>query len=110
MCTDFYSIERLVEFGLSLAVSQQMVNSMNQTIQQMTIPSSEPPRSLIYVAIDGKPVGPLSERDFVELLDARKITKDTLIWMPGMSSWQTIESTPSALKLIALTPPPLNSK
>ena len=35
---DFSSIDRLIEFGLSIAVAQQMMNTVNTCIHQMTIP------------------------------------------------------------------------
>ena len=108
MNSDFYSIDRLVDFGLSMAISQQMVNSMNLAIQQMHIPGSMqtiPTPQVLYVAIDGKPVGPLSESEFIGLLNAGKVTKDTLTWIPGMAAWKKIEETPEVLRIVALTPP-----
>jgi hypothetical protein len=110
MDTDFYSIDRLVDFGLSMTISQQMVNSMNQAIQQMYIPGSMqsmPTPNVLYVAIEGKPVGPLSEGDFIKLINTCKVTKETLAWLPGMPSWKRIEETPEILRIIALTPPPI---
>lgn len=110
MNSDFYSIDRLMEFGLSLAISQQMINSMNQSMKQMHIPGSimtMPAPNVIFVAIDEKPVGPLSECEFIRLLSSGKVTKETLAWIPGMANWQKIEDTPEILKIVALTPPPL---
>ena len=37
---DFSSIDRLIEFGLSIAVAQQMMNTVNTCIHQMTIPGT----------------------------------------------------------------------
>jgi hypothetical protein len=53
-------------------------------------------------------VGPLSDSELMQLITQRKVSKDTLTWMPGMQTWQPIEQVPAVLKLIALTPPPLN--
>ena len=36
----FYSIDRLVEFGLTLGVATQMANSMNASLQAMQIPGA----------------------------------------------------------------------
>ena len=36
----FYSVDRLVEFGLGMAMAQQMVQMMNQTMQSMYVPGS----------------------------------------------------------------------
>lgn len=108
----FFSIDRLVEFGLGMAMAQQMVQVMNQSMKQMYVPGSiqsmpAPSVQTIYVVMDGQPVGPLSESDFSQLVTHRKVTKDTLAWLPGMPGWKPIEQIPTILKIVALTPPPL---
>ena len=114
MVTDqnFFSIDRLVEFGMSAAIAQQMVKSMNQSIQGMYVPGSiqsmpQPAPSIFYVAIDGKLTGPLNEAELTRIIMQKQVSKDTLAWMPGMNAWQPIEQIPAILKVIALTPPPL---
>lgn len=109
---NFYSVDRLVEFGMSMAIAQQMVTMMNQTMQSMYIPGSiqsmpHPIQQIYYVAIEGKQVGPLNEKDIVSLIQQNQINKDTLAWMPGMPAWQPIEQVPAILKVVALTPPAL---
>lgn len=114
--SNFFSIDRLVEFGMGMAVAQQMVKVMNQSMQQMYVPGSaqsmpQPAvqQQVYYVAIDGKPVGPLNDSELSQLVAQQKVNKDTLSWVPGMSGWQPIEQVPAILKVIALTPPPLKS-
>ncbi len=108
----FYSIDRLVEFGMSLAMARQMVRVMNDTMQNMYVPGSpqtisQTQPSAIYVAIDGKPVGPLTATDFSMLVTEKRVNTQTLVWTPGMMGWEPLECVPSILKIIALTPPPL---
>jgi hypothetical protein len=111
---DFFSLDRLLEFGLGMGMAQQMINTMNQSMKSMYIPGSiqsmpqQPIASIYYVAIDGQQTGPLRESELMELIRDKKVSKDTLAWMPGMASWLPIEKVPAILKLIALTPPPLN--
>lgn len=111
---DFFSLDRLLEFGLGMGMAQQMINMMNQTMKSMYIPGSiqsmpqQPLASIYYVAIDGQQTGPLRESELMELIRDKKVSKDTLAWMPGMATWLPIENVPAILKLIALTPPPLN--
>ena len=38
MENDFNSIDRLVEFGMGIAVAQQMVNTMNYAMSNMAVP------------------------------------------------------------------------
>lgn len=111
---DFFSLDRLLEFGLGMGMAQQMINTMNQSMKSMYIPGSiqsmpqQPIASIYYVAIDGQQTGPLRESELMELIKDKKVSKDTLAWMPGMATWLPIEKVPAILKLIALTPPPLN--
>lgn len=109
----FFSVDRLVEFGMSMAVAQQMTQMMNKTMQEMYVPGAmnpmQPPVPKAYhVVIDGQQAGPFNEQEMMKLITDRKITKDTLVWTPGMPAWQPIEKVPQVLRLVALTPPPVN--
>ncbi len=109
----FFSIDRLVEFGLGMGIAQQMVGMMNQYMQQMYVPGSiqSMPKSMpniYYVAIDGQQVGPLNDKELSQLINQKRISKDTLAWVPGMNSWKPVEQIPAILKVVALTPPPLS--
>lgn len=108
----FFSIDRLVEFGLGMAMARQMINVMNESMQNMYIPGSanniqQPQQNNIYVAINRQPIGPLSANDFLHLVNDKKATKDSLAWIPGLLNWKPIEQIPALLKIIALTPPSL---
>lgn len=108
----FYSIDRLVEFGLSVAVATQMANSMNVGLRSMQIPGARNPtqqgeQPLFYVALDGDSVGPLAASELSHLIAGGRVTKETYVWRPGMTDWQPAENVPEVLKLVALTPPPV---
>jgi hypothetical protein len=111
--SSFFSIDRLIEFGLGMGIARQMVGMMNQSMQSMYVPGSiqSMPTSIAqtyFVAINGQQVGPLNDTELSQLISQKKVTKDTLAWMPGMTGWKPIEQVPAILKLVALTPPPLN--
>ena len=123
----FFSVDRLVEFGLGMAVAQQMVGVMNRAMQGMYIPGSiqamppanpaaaptlapPPLPATYYVAVEGRQVGPLGETDLCTLIKNGQVTKDTLCWHPGLAAWQPVERTPAVLRLVALTPPPVPNK
>lgn len=113
MENSFYSIDRLIEFGMGIAVAQQMVRMMNETMQNMYIPGTmnpmQPsPSNIYYVIMDGQQSGPYSEGELARLIGQTKVTKDTYIWKPGMTDWQTAERLPDVLRLVALTPVPFN--
>ncbi len=111
--SSFFSIDRLIEFGLGMGIAQQMVGMMNQSMQQMYVPGSiqsmpQPTPHTYYVAINRQQVGPLNDSDIAQLISQKKIDKDTLAWIPGMTGWKPIEQIPSILRIVALTPPPIN--
>lgn len=110
--SSFFSIDRLVEFGMGMAIAQQMIQVMNQSMQQMYVPGSVQSMptlqsQTIYIVIEGQSVGPLTESEFSHLVAEKKITKDSLAWMPGMLGWKPLEELPNILRIIALTPPPI---
>lgn len=113
MNTDnFYSIDRLVEFGLGIGVAQQMVNSMNHALQNSFTPGvmnpmgpPKPPSNL-FLILDGKQAGPFSEEEVSRLITHGAVTKGTYVWKAGMPKWDLCENVPEVLKLVALCPPP----
>jgi hypothetical protein len=107
----FYSIDRLVEFGMEMAIANQMISVMNQSMAQMkvpgaTIPSSQPTAALYYFVIDGSQAGPFSESEVTQLIVEKKLTPATLVWSPGLPGWREAQQVPEIMKLVALTPPP----
>jgi hypothetical protein len=107
---NFFSIDRLVEFGLGVTVARQMTDSMNHALRNTHIPGLQTdriePAQHYHVILDGKPAGPCSAQDLSRLLNEGKINKDSYVWRPGMSTWQTAENVPDVLRLVALAPPP----
>lgn len=111
----FFSIDRLIEFGLGMGMARQMINVMNESMQSMYVPGSiqsmptpVSQQQIYYVALEGTPIGPLNDSELSQLILHKKVDKNTLAWMPGMPTWQPIEQIPAVLKIVALTPPPLN--
>lgn len=107
----FYSINRLVEFGMSMAVAQQMVKTMNSAMTNMQIAGSMNPMQTVttqfyYAMIEGNQAGPFTEQELSRLMSEKKITKETYIWKSGLPKWEIAEKLPEILKLVALAPPP----
>jgi hypothetical protein len=112
--SSFYSIDRLIEFGMGMAVAQQMVQSMNQTMAAMRIPGAGnvmdarfpvQANPVFFVMIDGKQAGPFSEAELTRLVSEKKVVKETYVWTPDMRDWQIAENVPAVLRLVALSPP-----
>jgi hypothetical protein len=111
--SDFFSVDKLVEFGLGLAISQQMVASMNYTINNSLtpgaslVPTANLSPELFYFALNNQAMGPFSGKETLDLIQQGKINKETLAWKPGSPAWKKIEEMPDILKYIALVPPQL---
>jgi hypothetical protein len=108
---NFFSINRLVEFGMGIAVAQQMVSTMNTAMTNMHASSSMNPMDkaaaqFYFAIIEGKQVGPFSEQELSHLIAEKKVIKETYMWKPGLPKWEIAEKIPEILKLVALAPPP----
>jgi hypothetical protein len=109
----FFSMDRLVEFGMGMVIAQQMVKTMNQSITNMHIPGAMNPMGKVdtiffYAIIDGNQAGPFSEQELTRLIGEKKVVKETYIWMPSLLNWKLAEQIPEVLKLVALAPPPFS--
>ena len=112
----FYSLDRLVEFGMGMSIAQQMIQTMNTAFANMpqagalnvSPASTNPP--VYFVMLDDRQMGPLHESEILQLINQKRITKDTYVWYPGLSQWGKAMDVPSVLKLVALNPPPFESQ
>jgi hypothetical protein len=113
---NFYSTDRLIEFGMSMSIAQQMVGSMNKIMAETVVPNSRlpPPQKaaaerVSYAVFEGNQAGPFSETEIARLIGDKKIIRETLVWHPGLAEWKTAENVPEILRLVALTPPALGA-
>lgn len=105
--TDFSTVDRLMEFGLGMGLAQQMINTMNYSMNNMTVPgvSAKAPQiqSVAYYAVvDNAQAGPLNETELTLLISRGKINRDTLMWTAGCQGWRRAEEMPLINKLILL--------
>ena len=96
----FNSIDRLLEFGMSMAVANQMINTMNYAMSNMNIAGQSsilsPQFIQMYAAVDGKQVGPFSDSEMQILIN------NTLIWHSGMTAWKYAKDVPLISKFLLL--------
>ncbi len=115
MINNFNAVDQLVEFGLGIAVAQQMVKMMNTTMAGVNAPTVKNPSIdtfrmpnpnghlvQLYVGTSEGVAGPFDESQISALLAAHKITADTLAWMPGMETWTQASNIPLVNKYILL--------
>lgn len=116
---NFFSLDKLVEFGMGVAVATQMAASMNSTLGQTLVPGVqnqmqgkdgygiEKPPQLFYVAMDGKATGPFALSELSNLVKLKRLTNETYVWRAGMAEWDLAQNIPEILGVVALTPPPV---
>lgn len=105
-CNSFSSLDRLLEFGMGMAMAQQMMNTMNQTIAQMHIPAQtnafQKQQANYHLAINDAVAGPFTLGELETLVKAKTLTADTLVWKPGMTGWMKAADQPEVNKYILL--------
>ena len=112
----FFSIDRLIEFGMGMAIAQQMVESMNNAFQNMSTPGVDAMNQskaalndqFYYAMIKDKQVGPLSSKDLCDLINKKEIVSETYLWNPSFTGWKMADQIPEIVRLVAMTPPPFN--
>ena len=110
----FFSIDRLVEFGMGMAVAQQMVKTMNESMTNMHIPGAmnsmeKPKEKFFYAMIEGNQAGPFSDQELARLIAERKVSKETYIWAAGLcgARQSCAPSTYTIFPLSAISPTPI---
>ena len=109
----FFSINRLVEFGMGMAVAQQMVKTMNSAMSQMQTPQFNnvnmpvPVPKQFYALVNDIPQGPFTESELTGHIVAGRVQKTTMVWLQGMPSWMPAEQVMDVNKLFGLVPPPI---
>ena len=113
----FFSVDRLIEFGMGMSIAQQMISSMNYSMHNMAMPGVDPPKKstaisdqVYYAIIRDKQVGPLSTNDLMAFINQKEIVNETYMWTPSMTGWKMAEQIPEVVKLVAITPPPFKNE
>ena len=104
MDNKFSTLEGLMEFGMSMAIAQQMISTMNHCVNNMAIPGvalNKPvPPINYYTVINNQQIGPMSEDELKNRIAAGSITGQTLIWYSGLSGWTMAQNIPSINKFL----------
>jgi membrane protease subunit (stomatin/prohibitin family) len=92
--------------GLGMALGGQIAGAVKPGAVPPPLPIQAAALSL-FVAIDGKQVGPFDLPQLKDLAMQRKIDLDTLVWKDGMPGWAAASSLPEAAAAFAGVPPRL---
>lgn len=106
MSNDFSSIDRLMEFGLGIAVARQMIRTMNYAMNDMQIAGVDnridSTTKQYFAVVNGTQAGPLNEEELSQLIRDEKVSTKSLIWKYGMDSWKQAIDIPDVNKLFLL--------
>lgn len=110
---NFNSIEKMMEFGMSMSIAQQMMQTMNHAMSQMQTPQFNnvnmpvPVPKQFYALVNDIPQGPFTEIELTGHIVAGRVQKTTMVWLQGMPSWMPAEQVMDVNKLFGLVPPPI---
>lgn len=99
--------------GVGMGMGFAMANQMGQTMagQQPAGPGqAPPPLPAFHVAIANQQAGPFGMEQLGQKVAAGEITRDTLVWRPGMEQWTAAGQVTDLASLFAAIPPPLPGK
>lgn len=98
-----------LDFGVGMAMGQQLANSLQQkpqqSTQQQTTQQVAPPAPVAthwYISRDGQNFGPFTTGQLTQ----NGLTAQTHVWCNGMSNWQQASEVPELAFLLRPTPPP----
>lgn len=94
--SDSGMFDKVVEFGMGMAVMQQvpqMMNNINNAVNQPA-PPPIPKAAAYFLAIDGKQYGPYTVDQLRQFVPTGQINARTLVWCQGMSAWEPASSRP----------------
>ena len=91
-----------------------MANQMGQSMAAPPPAAAQAPPPLpadasFHVAVDGKQSGPFSVAVVQQQISSGQLSRETLVWKPGMAAWTAAGSVPELAKLFEQTPPPIPS-
>ncbi len=95
--------------GMGFAMAQQMGQAMNQNQNQnqQTAPPPLPGLAPYHVAVAGSQQGPYNADTLKQMVQQGSLTKESLVWKPGMSAWTKAGDIADLKALFDSAPPPL---
>ena len=108
--------------GMGLGAGMAMAQQMAQTLGQANaggasagggaMPPPLPGQASFFVAVNGQQSGPFDAAALKSMVEAGRLTRESLVWRNGMAQWTAAGQVPEVASLITSggsTPPPLPS-
>jgi membrane protease subunit (stomatin/prohibitin family) len=99
-----------VGIGAGVAIGQQMAGALGGAGAGAT-PPRMPTATVVgyFMGVGGKQAGPFDLNSLGDRVRDGSLTRQTLVWKPGMQAWQPAEGVAELQPLFASVPPPLPS-
>ncbi|EKQ71010.1 putative virion core protein (lumpy skin disease virus) [Leptolyngbyaceae cyanobacterium JSC-12] len=93
-----------LEFGVGMAMGQQLANAMQHPPQSpnASVPPPPPTPTQWYMSRDGQNLGPFTIHQLLQ----NGLTAQTFVWRSGMSDWQLASTVTELANLLSPPPPP----
>ncbi len=93
-----------LDFGVGLAMSQQLVGSIHPQQQQsaQVAPPPPPQQTQWYITQNSQQLGPFA----LNQLTQQGLTPQTYVWHSGLSAWKQAAEVPELSSLMVSAPPP----
>lgn len=101
--SDSSMFDKVVEFGMGMAICQQipqMMNSANSSANQPA-PPPIPKATAYFLAIGGKQYGPYTIEQLRPFVPTGQINAQTLVWCQGMGAWEPASARPDLAPLFS---------
>lgn len=109
------TMENMLEMGMGIMMTRQMMDVMSGCMQRMnaspsqpgvsqaTSPTAPPPINKddlqLYAVIDGNTAGPFCTEEVKALLSSGRLKQDSCVWKPGLAQWVYASQLPEINKL-----------
>ncbi|MBM4108767.1 MAG: SPFH domain-containing protein [Phycisphaerae bacterium] len=95
-----------------LGVGMIMANTLGQSVSGAAASAVPPPMPgaagpVFHVAINGQPTGPFGAEAVRERVASGQVTRETLVWKPGLAGWMAASQVPEVAAMFAAIPPPV---
>lgn len=93
--------------GIGVAMGQQVAGAMGVGHAAGSAPPPLPNAPQFYLGQGGQQLGPFDLATLQTKLREGALTRQTLVWKPGMAAWSAADAVPELQSLFAAVPPPL---
>lgn len=100
-------LEKIMELGIGLSMARQMPDMFSGAMGKNNAGPQQPPQipqeAVFYLVVNGSQAGPFNEAALQRIIQNKLISPETLVWKPGMASWQPASAVPEVNKLFILS-------